>query len=220
MAAFDRLRAIGEWWRLRSVTQAEYEAMDAMRPAVLNGLTGSTHAPSAPIIIGGAGLECTVTPSGAADVANKAYVDAELVPNYARYVVTGSQTLATNDNVAMTQASENGGFSINGSFEITVPAVGVYHIDACLEGALSDASNPAEYGVRVLSGGASMLEDLRHRYNTTTAQVVRANVSGFVIVTDVGVNVITMKPFHNSGNMTLFASPSSYLHIFRVGKGS
>lgn len=78
MAAFDRQRAKGEWIKYRTVTQKEWEAIDDMRPAVLNGRDGSTHAPTAPIVVGGSGIECTVTPTDDDDVANKAYVDSSI----------------------------------------------------------------------------------------------------------------------------------------------
>lgn len=76
MGAFDRLRAIGEWWSNRPVTKAEWEAIDALRPAVLNGLDGSTHEPSGPIIVGGAGFQSPTVPATGNALTNKTYVDA------------------------------------------------------------------------------------------------------------------------------------------------
>lgn len=59
MAAFVRQRIVGGWVTASVVPEAEWEAIDDLRLAVLNGVDGSTHAPTLPIVIGGAGLQVT-----------------------------------------------------------------------------------------------------------------------------------------------------------------
>lgn len=57
MAHNARIRTFGFWTDTTPVTAAEYEALDQAQFEAINGDLGGTWAPSAPIIIGGAGVE-------------------------------------------------------------------------------------------------------------------------------------------------------------------
>lgn len=56
---FTRLRLPGFWVIGSVVDSEEFEALDAIRPMLINADGGSTHAPTAPIIIGGSGINVT-----------------------------------------------------------------------------------------------------------------------------------------------------------------
>jgi hypothetical protein len=59
MANFPRIRLPGFWVLGSVVDPAEFEAIDAIRPMLINAADGSTHAPTDPIVIGGDGLQVT-----------------------------------------------------------------------------------------------------------------------------------------------------------------
>lgn len=61
MAHFTRVRPLGTWLTATTVVQAEWEKFDLNLFKSLNGDDGGTWAPLAPIIIGGAGFQVTVT---------------------------------------------------------------------------------------------------------------------------------------------------------------
>ncbi len=57
MAHNARIRTFGFWTDTTPVTAAEYEAFDQAQFEAINGDLGGTWAPSAPIIIGGSGIQ-------------------------------------------------------------------------------------------------------------------------------------------------------------------
>ena len=56
---FTRIRLPGFWIAGSVVDPEEFEALDAIRELLINAAAGSTHAPTAPIILGGQGLRMT-----------------------------------------------------------------------------------------------------------------------------------------------------------------
>lgn len=97
MSVFTRIRQIGEWITGRAITQSELETIDSRWPKIPNFEDGSTHAPTAPVIVGGEGIQLPNAPTVGDDAANKTYVDArETAAN--SYADAAASTAESNAN--------------------------------------------------------------------------------------------------------------------------
>jgi hypothetical protein len=218
MSAFDRLRQIGEWWRLRTITQAELEAMDAMRPAVLNGLDGSTHEPSAPIIVGGAGIHVPVDPDHVDSATRKGYVDR--LSQWARYQPTNGAPIQE-AGTGLTAIHQATGFSIGGTSnrEITVPENGDYFVcGSVLVREITDTSNPLLMGVFIAVGGTLQIPGNPQRFSGSTSDVAIGIFNGIVTVTDRTTQKIVLYGSAGQNLQVIGANPfNNTLFVKRVG---
>lgn len=91
MAAWDRIRNIGEWLLGTPVLPSEFEQIDANLAKAPNFAEGGNYAPSGIISVGGDGID-VLTPTRDEQVANKKYVDDEVALRPKVDVFTSSGT--------------------------------------------------------------------------------------------------------------------------------
>lgn len=102
MANIPRLRSPGLWVLGSVVLAEEFESFDEVRPWLINAASGSTHAPSAQIVLGGAGLR----------VSGPSRLDSITI---AVLAATGTLTVADNSTLIVSGGTTGGRIQVDGS---------------------------------------------------------------------------------------------------------
>lgn len=149
------------------LTATQFNVVNTALPDAIDGGAGGTYAPSAAIVIGGSGLETTVTPSGGNDVTNKTYVDRIF---HGCSVGFSDSSPADGSPFAVSFATdEKTGFDYSiTSDAVEVPEAGFYLVVTALQVRTSDTTAGATVAA-TLKRGASSIRALRgYRHGTDT----------------------------------------------------
>jgi hypothetical protein len=145
---FVRVRASGFWTLLSVVDPAEFELLDEQLSMAINGDEGGSWAPSAPIIIGGDGLEVT-GPFEAADAVSVVVTSSLTIALGAQLTLVGNQVVSS---AAIVQWSS--GSFLNVSSGATFSMAGT----ATISGTFTVSSNV------ILSGSAKVTTAVARTY--------------------------------------------------------
>lgn len=112
---------------------------------------------------------------------------------YASYGVQGNN-VDNGDKFTLTEETNSGGFVLENN-EITVPAVGVYLIEACGVYTSSTDTNPLTFGMVVQHGSDPVVTCAGTRFSANSGHLVNAAGVGVVDVTDPADNKISAVSF-------------------------
>lgn len=177
MANFTRLRAPGLWILGSVVLPEEFEAMDAIRPKLINAANGSTHAPDTiQIEIGGLGMR----------VSGPSRLDALSIGVLAS---GGTLTVANNSTLIVSNGAVGGMIRVDGG--VTVPGL------IKLNGGSSELRVESGSFIQVKVGGSLDIRGACHIYDGAAV-----TVDGGSLLTQAFGASWTMNGTFNFGNST------------------